>query len=362
MELHIIDYAEKKIVVLLDDDMRIVKPVYNYLKFQRQKDKAFNTLKANGIDLKLYWEYLVENTYDYDQVTPQMIAKFIEYLRKDGDDDLVLHKESKRSNRTINRILSTIHMFYQYCANMQEIDNPILMHDINRPQNMFKSILYHARSNNKTSQSIFKLRETKQAIRIISEEEMEITLEHLSKQRDRILYKLLYFTGARIQEVLDLKIGDVPLPDASTSIGVFQHIKSKGKNRNLYVPMEMIEVLDDFILNERCRIETEHDYIFVSEQNRQLGKPLTYSAAYYKLKEVRQKTGIHFSFHDLRHTFCTNLVQTGMDVSIVQIIMGHEHLSTTQKYTHLTSQYIADSLIQYWNNSNILYSSDEIRV
>lgn len=54
MELHSIRYRDKDIVVLLDDSMRLVKPVYDYLKYLRQKDRAFNTIKANCNDLKLY--------------------------------------------------------------------------------------------------------------------------------------------------------------------------------------------------------------------------------------------------------------------------------------------------------------------
>lgn len=58
MELHTIRYKEKDIVVLLDNNMKLVKPVYDYLKYLRQKDRAFNTIKANGTDLKIYWEFL----------------------------------------------------------------------------------------------------------------------------------------------------------------------------------------------------------------------------------------------------------------------------------------------------------------
>ena len=131
MELHVIEREGRETVVLLDNEMRIVKPVYDYLKFQRQKDKALNTLKASGSDLRTYWEFLNDNGYEYDKVTPKMIAEFIDYLRASDDDVIALNKESKRTNKTINRILSTIHMFYQFEADMQEIDNPILMHDVN---------------------------------------------------------------------------------------------------------------------------------------------------------------------------------------------------------------------------------------
>lgn len=159
MELHVIEREGRETVVLLDNEMRIVKPVYDYLKFQRQKDKALNTLKASGSDLRTYWEFLNDSGYEYDKVTPKMIAEFIDYLRA-SDDVIALNKESKRTNKTINRILSTIHMFYQFEADMQEIDNPILMHDVNRPFNAFKGILEHAKSDNKTKQSIFKVKES----------------------------------------------------------------------------------------------------------------------------------------------------------------------------------------------------------
>ena len=110
----------------------------------------------------------------------------------------------------------------------------------------------------------------------------------------------------------------------------------------------------DLIFEERNLIDTDHSYIFVSEQARQLGKQLTYSAAYDKLKKVQKEVGIDFNFHDLRHTFCSNFVQSGMDVSVVRMIMGHEHLSTTQKYTHLSNPYIEDSLSRYWNQSTLI--------
>ncbi len=141
----------------------------------------------------------------------------------------------------------------------------------------------------------------------------------------------------------------------SQPVGCFQQIKSKGKTRDLYVPMSLIQELDDFIFEERNLIDTDHSYIFVSEQARQLGKQLTYGEFFYdKLKKVQKEVGIDFNFHDLRHTFCSNLVQSGMDVSVVRMIMGHEHLSTTQKYTHLSNPYIEDSLSKYWNQVTLI--------
>ena len=360
MELCISRHAGKIIVALLDDDMKIVKPVYNFLKFQQQKNRATNTLKANGTDLCLFWTFLKTNGYAYDQVTPRMIAEFIDYLRG-GDEMLSLYRESARSNRTINRILSTVHTFYQYQADMQEIDNPIRVHEVNRPFNMFKGLLEHARSDNKTKQSIFKLKESRHVVRLVTDSEMELVLGQLTKRRDILLYKMLYLTGARIQEILDLEIESIPVPDMSRSICVLQQIRSKGKYRDLYVPMSLVKELDEFVMTERSQIETEHSYIFVSEQKRQVGKQLTYAAAYDKMKKVQAKAGVQFNFHDLRHTFCSNLIESGMDVSVVQILMGHEHISTTQKYTHLSDPYIEDSLSRYWSRSTLIGGDSDVK-
>lgn len=214
MEIHVVE-RNGSMVALLDDDMTIVKPVYNYLKFQKQKDRAINTLKAQGTDLKIFWEFLKHNGLNYKEVTPKTIAMFIDYLRSNEDDFLGMNVASARTPKTINRILSSVHGFYQYQADMEELDNPMLSHEINRPQSMFKELLYHARKDNKTTQSIFKIKESDYKVHLVTDAEMEAVLSRLTKKRDILLYKMLFLTGARIQEILDLEMESIPIPDTS---------------------------------------------------------------------------------------------------------------------------------------------------
>lgn len=138
MELHVTKRKGREIVVLLDNDMRIVKPVYDYLKYQDQRDRAINTLIAYGNDLKAFWEFLSDYGYAYDEVSPKMIGEYKEYLMSEDDNIIAINREGARTAKTINRMLSTLHGFYQYKADMQEIDNPLLMHEVNRPFNAFK--------------------------------------------------------------------------------------------------------------------------------------------------------------------------------------------------------------------------------
>ena len=226
MELHVTKRKGREIVVLLDNDMRIVKPVYDYLKYQDQRDRAINTLIAYGNDLKAFWEFLSDYGYAYDEVSPKMIGEYKEYLMSEDDNIIAINKEGARTAKTINRMLSTLHGFYQYKADMQEIDNPLLMHEVNRPFNAFKGILEHARSDNKTKQSIFKVKESNYKINLVSDDEMELFLSRLDKRRDILLYKMLYLTGARIQEVLDLEIESVPVPSQSV---VFSRLNQKAR-------------------------------------------------------------------------------------------------------------------------------------
>ena len=303
MELYTIRYKEKDIIVLLDDNMKLVKPVHDYLKYLRQKDRAFNTIKASGTDLKLYWAFLNREHYKYDEVTPNVIGEFIEYLREPNTTDKVvsIYAESKRTGKTINRILSTVYNFYKYWGMVKEINNPIIMECINRPFDMFKSLLHHTRSNNKTKQSIFKVKESKTTFKLVSDKDAETFLNNLPTLRDKLIFKIMYLTGARIGEVLELQIEDIPYPDTSKEIGMLENIKSKGKKRNLYIPMILLEEIDNFIMEQRNNIDTEHSYIFVSQQKQNLGKPLTYRAIYEVFNTIKKKTGIELNFHDLRH-------------------------------------------------------------
>jgi len=357
MELAIIKREEYEVVVLLDERMRIVKPVQNYLNHQMQLGRSINTVIANGRDLKLYWDFLSCKKYDYSKITPLIIGEFVEFLRSpEGMNEKIvaLYSQSKRTGKTINRILSTVYCFYKYCCMVMEINNPIMMEEINRPQNMFKSMLHHTSKNNRIKKSVFKVKESESRITIIPEQHIKLMLETLLNKRDKLILKILYFTGARIGDVLQLKIENIPYANSEELFGVLRNIKSKGTNRDLFIPTRLIEEIDEYIIYERQKIKTKHSYIFVSLQKQNLGNPLSYRGVYEVFCRAKEKLGIKFTFHSVRHTFITQLAELGMDVSIISILAGHKHISTTERYTHLSEKYICEGLAEYWENTELL--------
>lgn len=150
---------------------------------------------------------------------------------------------------------------------MEELDNPMLSHEINRPQSMFKELLYHARKDNKTTQSIFKIKESDYKVHLVTDAEMEAVLSRLTKKRDILLYKMLFLTGARIQEILDLEMESIPIPDTSKQVGLLEQIKSKGKYRDLYALRERIKELES---DKDKLIAQLVDYEEIKDENERL--------------------------------------------------------------------------------------------
>lgn len=349
MELIVIQNEAREEVILLDGQMQIVKPVYEFLKNQKRRGRAFNTRKANGRDMKIYYDFLNAGNYQVEDATLGTILDFIDYLR--GSNDIPsLYKESIRTPKSINRMLTTIRSFYQfYEATYGSIDRSIV-EEISRGGN-YRGMLGHIRNDNRIRQSIFKVKETKRRIHLVDEEEADLFYRALPTWRDRLIFKILYLTGARIQEVLDLEISQIPLPNTAKVICVLEGICSKGKFRDLYVPMSIIEELDDYIMEERSQIETKHEYIFTAVRNGYRGNRLSYRSLYGIFRKTSEKTGIVLSFHTLRHSFISHLTETGMDISLIRLIAGHEQISTSQQYIHISGKYLSESLASYWKQS-----------
>ncbi len=326
--------------VLLDDDMHLIIPVCEFLEFQRRLARAENTLRAYALDLKLYFEYLDQKCCDYRAVSADTVAEFVGELRGAVASDRHL---TRHCGRSINRILGSICRFYHYEQLRGACSNPIHHENIKGNGRMYRGALVHTIPAAPVQRSVFRMKEQKTDARIVSEAELRVFLAALVRERDRLLFLLLYHTGARIQEALDLTVDAVPEPSDTETVGVFSKIRSKGKYRDLYAPMFLIRALYAFVQRSGART-----YVFVSEKKDYAGRQLSYHAAYDILCRTRARVGVEFGFHDLRHTFCTRLLEQGMDIGVVSRVMGHENLYTTKHYMHLSDACLMAYLADHW--------------
>tara|TARA_A100001015_G_scaffold62436_1_gene68822 strand:- start:963 stop:1841 length:879 start_codon:yes stop_codon:yes gene_type:complete len=196
-----------------------------------------------------------------------------------------------------------------------------------------ESILSEKLSFNYSLRSDFRLP------KVLSQNQILLLFQHLNsfssttKMRDIAIFECLYSLGCRVSELLSLKIHDISQHDH------FIKILGKGSKQRL-VPMSKAvkKVLNDYIYYERKNCDIYHQNIlFLSK----FGKKLTRYAVYQLVKFYSDRCGfLNVSPHVFRHSFATHLLEGGARLKEVQVLLGHDHISSTQIYQHLSKAHL----------------------
>ena len=153
--------------------------------------------------------------------------------------------------------------------------------------------------------------------------------------RDRAMFELIYASGLRVSEIVQLKLIHVRLNE-----GVIHIVGGKG-NKERLVPfgVQAGKWIEQYLQESRPSIleGKASDYLFIG---RHTGHGLTRQAFWYLIKRYALQAGIqvHLSPHTLRHAFATHLLNHGADLRVVQLLLGHADISTTQIYTHIAKE------------------------
>ncbi len=229
-------------------------------------------------------------------------------------DDLLAYLEQRRaqraSARTAARLLSTLRRFYRYLLREGRIeaDPTVLIDSPKQPRPLPKSL---------------------------SEEQVERLLAAPDSStplglRDRAMLELIYATGLRVSELVGLK-----LSQAGMAQGLVRVIGKGNKERLVPLGEEAIGWLNRYVGEARTHLIKRHatDALFVTAR----GGPLTRQAFWHNIKRYARRARIEtaLSPHTLRHAFATHLLNHGADLRVVQMLLGHADLSTTQIYTHV---------------------------
>ncbi|MDD5748382.1 MAG: tyrosine-type recombinase/integrase [Actinomycetota bacterium] len=161
---------------------------------------------------------------------------------------------------------------------------------------------------------------------VLSREEIKNIIDAIRNPKHKLIISLAYGAGLRISEVVNLKVKDVNLEELTI------HLKNaKGKKDRITIFPEKIKTkLQNLIAGKNL-----NDYLFESER----GGKLTERTAQKVFENALQKAGIKkdATFHSLRHSFATHLLENGVDVRYVQELLGHQNIRTTQIYTQVTN-------------------------
>ena len=151
--------------------------------------------------------------------------------------------------------------------------------------------------------------------------------------RDRTMLEVLYATGLRVSELVHLKLGQINLNQ-----GVIRIVGKGDRERLIPLGDESVRWLAEFVRGPRAEIllERQTDYLFPTRR----GDRMTRQAFWHIIKRYARKAGVQkeLSPHTLRHAFATHLLNRGADLRVVQMLLGHSDLSTTQIYTHVARE------------------------
>jgi len=178
--------------------------------------------------------------------------------------------------------------------------------------------------------------------RSLTEEEVEAllgapTVSDPLGHRDRTMLEVLYATGLRVSELVSLKLSSVNLGQ-----GVLRIVGKGDRERLIPLGEEAVQWVQQFLLGPRVEIllERQTDYLFPTRR----GDRMTRQAFWHIIKRHARSAGIQkdLSPHTLRHAFATHLLNHGADLRVVQMLLGHSDLSTTQIYTHVARERLKD--------------------
>lgn len=268
-------------------------------------DKKYSneTINSYHNDLNKYYDYLIKNGLNVNEIKRKDIMEYTKYL-----------KNENLSMRTINHNVSSLRSFYKF----------LLINDkfINNPMEYVKSPKIK-----KTLPKVLSYDEVKNLL--------DINLKSKYDYRNKAMLELMYATGLRVSELVNLKINDIDLKN--------DVVRTMGKgNKERIVPIGDYSILfvEEYINNYRCSLlkKTDTNYLFLNNR----GQKLTRQGFYRIIKKIAEEKNIKtdISPHILRHSFATHLLDRGADIVSIKEMLGHSSLSTTQIYTHVSNSKI----------------------
>ena len=270
----------------------------SYLSVERALSK--NTLLSYGRDLKKYIAYLQElGIKSLSQTTRKEISDFMFKLKDEG-----------LSSVSIARNLAAIKVFCRFLVRERIMqDDPSALVDSPKLWKRIPDSLSEREVNSLLS---------------------AVDVSRIQGVRDRAILELMYATGLRVSEAVNLKIQDVNL-----EVGFLRCLGKGSKERIVPLGKEAISAVNKYLLEARPKLARpfSENTLFLSR----LGKRISRQSFWKLVKAYSSKAGIQKAIrpHSLRHSFATHLLERGADLRSVQEMLGHADISTTQIYTHV---------------------------
>jgi integrase/recombinase XerD len=287
---------------------------FNYLSIE--KGLASNTISAYRLDIEKFFHYLSTNQLSLEQVTPEQLSSYVAWLRG------MENTEFKIGESSIARNIISIRSYFTYLAKE---------HKFNNPSSNFKPP--------KIGKRLPKALTIDQVMSMLN-----IAGTDLISSRDKALIELLYATGARVSELINLNTLDISTFDSESGSTTTVKLKGKGgKERVVPIGSFAVAAVNDYLVRSRpslLKVSTQKA-LFLNQR----GGRLSRQSAWNLVAKAAERAGLRGQVtpHSMRHSFATHLLDGGADIRVVQELLGHSSVTTTQIYTLITIDHLRES-------------------
>lgn len=370
MKVQQIETKRGKRYILIGDDYAPIESVNRYLKYLDNLNKSPNTQKSYAYDLLLYCRFMAEEGIALEDLCMNenagpldILSKFMLWLQYPDYYDGILHfdaESASRSDRSINRIMSTVLEFYQYLAANNKIQQ-LEVYKMQMISGKFKPFLYElVKHKREVMSSIFKKPVTNPPVEAITRDQYNTLFSLCRSTRDRFLLALLYEGGLRLNEALGLHICD--LIDIEDNI---IHIVARENNENgarvklhaegtIYLPEYVVDLLLEYLNNDLIDYNT--DFLFINLYAGVIGFPMEANTVEQWFGRLEKKAGFHVTPHMRRHGFAQEKLEKGWPLEQVQAYLRHKNPTSTEIYAKYTDAMKVKAMKEFLENND--YSED----
>jgi site-specific recombinase XerD len=272
--------------------MAITDAVVQYRRFLKRRNCSTNTVKNYMHTLK---QFILWVDIPIEHVRGKKILGYIDHLRA-----------RRLQPKTINCHLDSIRGFYNYLIDEEDlrIDNPVKRN--------------------------YNLRLPRPLPRYLRDEEVPRLFTHIKNNRDRAIFMLMLRCGLRLEEVANLTLRAINLSRAQ----LFIYDGKGGRDRVVYLSGDAFEALSRYL---KKRPSSRVRKVFLVEKGVYKGKPLSMRGIQKRMEHYARKAGLKVSCHQLRHTMATQLLNADADLVIIQDLLGHNQIRTTQRYCKVSN-------------------------
>ncbi len=281
----------------------LIDSFISYLKLERRLSE--NTCNSYRIDLMQFDNFANKLIGD---LTKEDIDQYVSYLKSAYKENSYLRKVA--SLKSLNKYLRD----------------------------------YKLGSNDQIELLVAKKKEVR-IPKFLTQNEIDMFLDQLenstpTKTRDKAMFETLYSTGMRVSEIINVKVTDVNLDN-----GTIRVIGKGNKERIVIINHSSKESLNEYIYSARTKLQTELcDTLFLNNK----GNPLSRQGFNFILKKYAANVGItEISPHIFRHSIATHMLNNGGDLRMIQMLLGHANISTTEVYTHVSKQKILEDYNEF---------------